>query len=101
MLALTHESGRRLAEVASLLIVIAGIWLIVAEVSGERFKTFRLTVVGAALAVADTLFIIAIRSAGFAQVVIAGCPASWAAVRRPPPGGWDAGTRSLSGQLPR
>jgi len=65
MLALTHETGVRLAEVASLLILIAGLWLVVAEVSGDRFKTFRLLVVGAALAVAGLLFIIAIHSAGF------------------------------------
>ena len=65
MLALAHETGVRLAEVASLLILIAGVWLVIAEVSGDRFKTFRLVVAGAALAVAGLLFIIAIHSAGF------------------------------------
>lgn len=65
MLALTHETGIRLAEVASLLILIAGLWLVVAEVSGDRFKTFRFVVAGAALALAGLLFIIAIHSAGF------------------------------------
>ena len=57
--ALSHQSGVKLAEVAFLLILIAGIWLVVAEIQPAKFHTFRLLVVGGALTAAGVLLIVA------------------------------------------
>ena len=61
MLALTHQTGIRLAEVAFLLLVIAGIWLVVGEIETSRLKLHkvRTIVAGGAVAVAGVLLIIA------------------------------------------
>jgi hypothetical protein len=57
--ALSHHVGVRLAEVASLLILIAGVWL--AASAFLRFHTLRTVVSGALLAVSGVLLIIATR----------------------------------------
>ncbi len=59
VLALTHQSGARLAEVGFLLILFAGIWLASAQIPAFRFATGRTIVAGIALAVAGLLLIIA------------------------------------------
>ena len=57
---LSRQTSVRLAEVGFLLILIAGVWLAVAEALGTgRWRRFRLTVSGACLAVAGLLLIVA------------------------------------------
>lgn len=53
------HTGIRLAEVGFLLILIAGIWLVVAEIGGAKWGRFRSIVAGLALAAAGVLLIIA------------------------------------------
>ncbi|HEX6507750.1 MAG TPA: hypothetical protein VF221_08980 [Chloroflexota bacterium] len=59
LLALTRQTGVRLAEVAFLLILFAGIWLVAAEIPMMRLGTARRIVAGIALALAGLLLIIA------------------------------------------
>jgi hypothetical protein len=61
VLALTHETGIRLAEVAFLLLVIAGIWLVVGELEIRRVNLHkvRTIVAGGAIAAAGALLIVA------------------------------------------
>lgn len=59
ILALTHHTGRRLAEIGFLLILFAGVWLAAAQIPKLRFATTRTIVAGIALAVAGVLLIIA------------------------------------------
>jgi hypothetical protein len=61
VLALTHQTGVRLAEVAFLLLVIAGIWLVVGEleVAKVRLHKVRTIVAGGAIAAAGALLIVA------------------------------------------
>lgn len=59
LLALTHETGIRLAEIGFLLILFAGIWLVAAEIPGLKMGTARGIVAGLALALAGVLLIIA------------------------------------------
>lgn len=60
VLGFSHHAGLRVAEVGFLLILIAGVWLVVAEtVQREKWGTFRTTVAGALLAIAGALLIIA------------------------------------------
>jgi len=61
LLALTRQTGRRLAEVGFLLVLFAGVWLAASQVQRLRFGTERTVVAGVALAVAGLLLIIAIR----------------------------------------
>jgi hypothetical protein len=56
---LTHHTGLRLAEVAFLLILVAGIWLAAAEMPQFKLATGRRIVAGLALAIAGLLLIIA------------------------------------------
>jgi hypothetical protein len=57
-LALTHQTGRRLAEIGYLLILFAGGWLVAAEV--PRFgRAVRKVFAGFALAVGGLLLVIA------------------------------------------
>lgn len=65
VLALTHHTGVRLAEVAFLLILIAGVWLVAAEIPRLGMKKVRTIVAGAALAIAGLLLIIATHSGHF------------------------------------
>jgi hypothetical protein len=59
VLALTHHTGRRLAEIGFLLILFAGVWFAAAQVPRLRFATARTIVAGIALALAGLLLIIA------------------------------------------
>jgi hypothetical protein len=59
VLAITHATGSKLAEVGFLLVLIAGVWLVAAEGLGPRFHRIRMIVAGAALAAAGVLLIIA------------------------------------------
>jgi hypothetical protein len=57
---ITHHSALRLAEVAFLLILIAGVWLVFAELwDPARWGKFRTIVAGICLAVAGLLLIVA------------------------------------------
>ena len=59
VLALSHHTGRRLAEIGFLLILFAGIWLAASQIPQFKFGTARTIVAGIALAVAGVLLIIA------------------------------------------
>jgi hypothetical protein len=60
MLALSHQTGVTLAEVGFLLIVIAGVWLVAAQIPAMKIPIARTIVAGIALAAAGVLLIIAI-----------------------------------------
>lgn len=51
LLMLSRQTSVRIAEVAFLLVLIAGVWLVAAEVLTPRFHKMRMIVVGSALAV--------------------------------------------------
>ena len=55
----SHHTGRRLAEIAFLLILLAGLWLAAAELPFFRFARGRTAVAGLGLALAGLLLIIA------------------------------------------
>ena len=58
--AMTHHAGIRLAEVGFLLILIAGVWLVFAEIlDPARWRKFRTIVSGVLLAIAGVLLIVA------------------------------------------
>ncbi len=59
VLAMSHHTGRRLAEIGFLLILFAGIWLAAAQIPQFKFGTARTIVAGVALALAGVLLIIA------------------------------------------
>jgi hypothetical protein len=59
VVALTHHAGIRIAEVAFLLVVVAGIWLAAAQIPMFRAAGVRTIVAGMALGVAGLLLIIA------------------------------------------
>jgi hypothetical protein len=59
LLTISHQTSVRLAEVAFLLILISGVWLVAAELISLRWQKMRIVVTGAALAVAGLLLIIA------------------------------------------
>jgi hypothetical protein len=59
VLALTHHTGVRLAEVGFLLILFAGIWLVSAQIPMFGRSSARTIVAGIALALAGVLLIIA------------------------------------------
>lgn len=61
ILALTHQTGRRLAETGYLLILFAGIWLVASQIPRLKLGTARTIVAGIALAVGGLLLIIATR----------------------------------------
>jgi hypothetical protein len=60
VLALTHETGTRIAEIGFLLIIFAGIFLAVSEIPKLGLSKARGIVVGLAIAVAGLLLIIAV-----------------------------------------
>jgi hypothetical protein len=62
---LTHHAGVRLAEVAFLLILFAGVWLAAAQVPRLGLGGVRTVVAGVALAIAGVLLIVATRWGGF------------------------------------
>jgi hypothetical protein len=57
----THQTGRRLAEVAFLLILIGGVWLVAASIPQLRLRGARTIVAGGLLAIAGVLLIVATR----------------------------------------
>ena len=59
VIALSHHTGPRLAEIGFLLILFAGIWLAAAQIPKFRFGTGRTIVAGIALALAGVFLIIA------------------------------------------
>ncbi len=61
VLALTHQTGRRLAEIGFLLVLFAGIWLAAAQIPRLKPHTARTIVAGIALAIGGLLLIIATR----------------------------------------
>lgn len=56
---MSQHTGIVLAEVGFLLIFIAGIWMVAAELQLIRWHRFRIVVAGLALAVAGLLLIVA------------------------------------------
>jgi len=56
---MSHHTGVRLAEVAALLITIAGVWLAAAEIPQLRLARTRVIVSGSLLAAAGILLIVA------------------------------------------
>jgi hypothetical protein len=67
VLAFARHTGLRLAEVGYLLILVAGIWLAVAQVPKFKFGAWRTVVAGIALALGGLLLIIATHSGHFGQ----------------------------------
>jgi uncharacterized membrane protein SirB2 len=65
VLALTHQTGVRLAEVGFLLILIAGVWLVAAEIPAFKFARARTIVADVLLAMSGLLLIIATHGGGF------------------------------------
>jgi hypothetical protein len=65
LVALSHHTGERLAEVGFLLIVFAGIWLAAAQIPQLRMPAARMIVAGVALAAGGVLLIIATHWGGF------------------------------------
>ena len=55
------QTGRRLAEIGFLLVLLAGIWLVAAQIPRLRLGRARTIVAGAALAIGGMLLIIAVR----------------------------------------
>ncbi|MGI8868374.1 MAG: hypothetical protein ACR2F6_05855 [Mycobacteriales bacterium] len=65
ILAFSHHTGIRVADVGYLLILFAGIWLAASQIPRLRFATGRTIVSGIALAAAGILLIIATHSGGY------------------------------------
>jgi len=61
ILGFARSTGVRLAEVGYLLILIAGVWLVAAQIPRLRFRAARTGVAGVALAVGGALLIVATR----------------------------------------
>jgi len=61
VLALTHQTGRRLAEIGFLLLLFAGVWLAAAQIPQVKLGTARTIIAGIALAIGGLLLIIATR----------------------------------------
>jgi hypothetical protein len=59
IVAMSHHTGARLAEVGFLLILIAGVWLAVAQLPRFGIPNARMAVAGVALAMGAVLLIIA------------------------------------------
>lgn len=59
VLAFSHNTGVRVAEVAFLLLLIAGVWTAIAWLAQGKWERFRMVVAGVLIAVAGMLLIIA------------------------------------------
>jgi hypothetical protein len=59
VLALTNQTGVRLAEIGYLLILFAGVWLAAAQIRKLKLGAERTIVAGVALALAGLLLVIA------------------------------------------
>jgi hypothetical protein len=58
---MSHQTGRRLAEIGFLLILFAGIWLAASQIPVFKHGTARTIIAGIALAIGGVLLIIATR----------------------------------------
>jgi hypothetical protein len=56
---LSHSTSLRLAEIAFLLILVAGVWIVASEIQLVRWHRFRMIVAGSCFAVSGILLIIA------------------------------------------
>ena len=68
VVAITHATGIKLAEVGYLLILIAGVWLVASEMASlgaAKWHKFRMFVAGGCLAAAGILLIVATHWGGF------------------------------------
>ena len=68
IVAITHSTGIKLAEVGFLLVLIAGVWLAASEMTSlgaVKWHKFRIFVAGGCLAAAGILLIIATHWGGF------------------------------------
>ena len=68
IVAITHATGIKLAEVGFLLILIAGVWLVAPELAAlgaAQWHKFRIIVAGGCLAAAGILLIVATHWGGF------------------------------------
>lgn len=65
LLTISRHTSDRIAEVAFLLILIAGVWMVAAELLPPRWHKVRMTVAGVLFAVAGLLMIIVIHSGHF------------------------------------
>jgi hypothetical protein len=61
VLGFAHHTGIRLAEVAFLLLLFAGVWLAAAQMSKFKLVTSRTIVAALALAISGVLLIVATR----------------------------------------
>jgi hypothetical protein len=61
VLAISPQTGKKLAEVGFLLVLFAGIWLAAAQIPLFKMATARTIIAGIALAIAGVLLIIATR----------------------------------------
>lgn len=59
LLAITHQTSLRLAEIGFLLILFAGLWLTAAQIPRFKIATARTIVAGIALSIAGVLLIVA------------------------------------------
>jgi hypothetical protein len=59
LVGLSDQTGIRLAEIGFLLVLIAGVWLVAAEIPQLKLRTARTVVAGVLLAIAGLLLIIA------------------------------------------
>lgn len=66
VLALTHHTGIRLAELGFLLFVFGGLWLVAARIPGFKLGETRTFIAGVAVAIGGVLIIIAIHWGHFA-----------------------------------
>jgi hypothetical protein len=68
VVAITHATGIKLAEVGYLLILIAGVWLVASEMASlgaAKWHKFRMFVAGGCLAASGILLIVATHWGGF------------------------------------
>ena len=65
VLALTQQTGRKLAEIGFLLVLFAGIWLAAAQIPLFKLRTARTIIAGIALAIGGLLLLIATHSGHF------------------------------------
>jgi len=61
LFALSHRTGLRIAEIGFLCILIAGVWLVAAELPQLKIQRTRRIVAGSLLAAAGILLIVAVR----------------------------------------
>ena len=62
---MSDQTGKILAQVGFLLIVLSGVWLVAAEIPFLRMATMRMIVAGIALALGGALLIVATRWGNF------------------------------------